>query len=198
MQADLIIPSLDAGSEFLFGYVNRPHDSIRFSDMLDGLIQLRREFKKQYWLEVFLLGGHNVIQTEIEKIVRCVDRIRPDKIQLNTVVRPPAEDFAYTVAEEQLKAFASLFNPHAEVIAEYRGSITDNHSDTIDQDILAILQRRSCTLDDLSKALGISHNHVIKSIEYLSGIHAIVSRKMPFDLFYSCQGKVYPYPQINS
>ncbi|MBN2512679.1 MAG: radical SAM protein, partial [Sedimentisphaerales bacterium] len=37
LEADLVIPSLDAGSERLFQYVNRPHPDISFDKMLEGL-----------------------------------------------------------------------------------------------------------------------------------------------------------------
>ena len=51
MNADLVIPSLDAGDEVMFRAVNRPCEEISFEKMLGGLIEFRRVFRGQYWLE---------------------------------------------------------------------------------------------------------------------------------------------------
>jgi len=55
--ADMVVPSLDAGSSQIFQYVNRPHPDITFSKMLQGLVEFRKDYGGQYWLEVFLLAG---------------------------------------------------------------------------------------------------------------------------------------------
>ena len=57
MQADLVIPSLDAGDETLFRYVNRPHPDISFDNMVNGLIEFTDDFPGQVWLEVLLISG---------------------------------------------------------------------------------------------------------------------------------------------
>lgn len=56
-EADLVLPSLDAGDEALFHYVNRPHPDLDFDQVVQGLVDFRREFRRPIWLEVFLLGG---------------------------------------------------------------------------------------------------------------------------------------------
>ncbi len=57
MAADLVIPSLDAGDEQLFRYVNRPHENISFDRLVDGLVDFTRRFPGQVWLEILLLEG---------------------------------------------------------------------------------------------------------------------------------------------
>ena len=92
LEADLVIPSLDAGDDATFQLVNRPHEDVSFERMLSGLVSFRRRFPKQYWLEVFLLGGYTTSQRELDAIRRCVDRLQPDRVQLNTVSRPPRRE----------------------------------------------------------------------------------------------------------
>lgn len=185
MKADLIVPSLDAGDESLFRYVNRPHESISFHRMLDGLIQLRMECSKSYWLEVFLLSGPGAIQPEIERIARCVDMIKPDRVQLNTVIRPPAEDFAYSVTPETLHKFAEKFDPTAEVIAEYRGDDSFNKTTVCHSDILTILNRRPCTLIDLAHAVNLHPNELIKHLESLLLDRQIETKHVDGNVYYS-------------
>ena len=104
MPADLVIPSLDAGSNEVFQYVNRPHPDITFSRMLEGLVKFRDEYTGKFWLEVFLLAGVTTTEAEINNLKTCIKSIHPDKVQVNTITRTPAEDFAKRVPEKQLKA----------------------------------------------------------------------------------------------
>ena len=65
--AHVVIPSLDAGDSSLFEAINRPHPSISFDHMIEGLISFREEFSGEFWLEVFLLAGHTGIDAEVLK-----------------------------------------------------------------------------------------------------------------------------------
>jgi wyosine [tRNA(Phe)-imidazoG37] synthetase (radical SAM superfamily) len=166
--ADLVVPSLDAGDEGMFQLVNRPHEEISFQQMLDGLVQFRREFRGAYWLEVFVIGAYTAIPDELAKVARCVDRIRPDRVQLNTVTRPPAEKYAVGVSSERLAELASLFRPRAEIIADFRGVHRRAEFAAGREEILQMLRRRPCSVDDIADGLGMHRNEVLKYIEELN------------------------------
>jgi len=119
LKADIVIPSLDAGSNHLFQYVNRPHPDISFGKMLEGLVKFRDEYKGKYWLEVFLLAGVTTPEMEINRLKTCISSIQPDKVQVNTVTRPPAESFAEPVQKERLENLAAQLFEHSEVIVVY-------------------------------------------------------------------------------
>jgi wyosine [tRNA(Phe)-imidazoG37] synthetase (radical SAM superfamily) len=164
---DLAIPSLDAGSPETFEKVNRPHESISFEQMLDGLEAFRNCFNGEFWLEVFLSGGCTDTPEEVKKLVSYAERIKPDKVQLNTVARPPAEEFAKTVSEIQMKEIAKQFTPEAEVVADFR-KIHSETTFTIARDsVLQLIQRRPCSIDDVSNGLGIHKNEAAKYLEEL-------------------------------
>ena len=127
MDAHLVIPSLDAGHTSMFQAVNRPHESISFARMLEGLIDFREEYYGEYWLEVFLLAGHTAVESEVSRITACVRRIKPDRVQLNTATRPTAEDYAVMVDRARMADIAGRFEPLAEVIAEANDSRGHRH-----------------------------------------------------------------------
>ncbi|NLC70352.1 MAG: radical SAM protein [Desulfuromonadaceae bacterium] len=171
MRADLVIPSLDAGDEALFRHVNRPQQDLTFEKMVDGLIEFRQEFFGPIWLEVFLLAGITGIRYEVDKIAALVERIQPERVQLNTVARPPAEEFAFAVPEEKLKRFAELFSVAAEVITETAGEEVPSLSSgpgSEDQEILALLSRRPCPLTEIASGLRIPPNEALKRLEKLA------------------------------
>jgi wyosine [tRNA(Phe)-imidazoG37] synthetase (radical SAM superfamily) len=184
LDVDLIVPSLDVGDEKMFQNVNRPHESITFPKMLEGLIKLREEFHNQYWLEVFLLDGYTALPAEIDKIVHCVKQIKPDRVQLNTVERPPAEEFAYVVQAKHLSQIAGLFDPPAEVVAGYQGVPEEAYSGHLDTDIITILKRRPCTLNDLSNVLGVPHNTTVKCLYHLSKENRVVTKNINGQTYY--------------
>ena len=168
LNADLVVPSLDAGEPVKFRYINRPHEDISFEKMLDGLMAFRSDFKGQYWLEVFLLAGYTAIEADVEKIARCVDRIQPDRVQLNTATRPTAEPFAEPVSPSRLAELASMFRPPAEVIAEFTGGQREKLASALPEQVLNMLRRRPCSIQDLANGLSVHPNEVVKHLVRLT------------------------------
>ncbi|MBN1675480.1 MAG: radical SAM protein [Kiritimatiellae bacterium] len=162
LPADLVIPSLDAGDEETFLRVNRPDRRVAFDAMVGGLIAFREEYAGKYWLEVFLLRGINAAPRHVKKMARIARKIRPDRIQLNTVTRPPTDPSALAVPKAELERLAALFGEGAEVIADYRHSQTGQKSAARQEDILEMVRRRPCTSDDIAAGLGLHVNEVLK------------------------------------
>lgn len=195
-QADVVIPSLDAGDETLFRYVNRPHSSLSFDQMVDGLRVFRREFKRQIWLEVLLLGGVTGIQTEAEKIARLAEEVAPDKVQLNTVTRPTAEDFALPVSLDHMNQLAKAFRVHAEVVVDLNEAGPLSTDEVEDEDILGLLRRRPCTVQDIAHGIGLHPAEVAKRLGVLSKGGDVLAKRKEGDVFYSASPKdVEPYQQ---
>ena len=167
LEADLVLPSLDAADEETFIKINRPHENIRFFEVVEGLKTFREEFPGQIWLEVFLLRNVNTSDDQIEKFKHHIASIRPDKVQLNTAVRPPAEKEAIPLKYEELERFCSVFGKNTEVIAESKRSSAKSTDSLGTEEVLAVLSRRPCKLVDLAKGLGIQHNQILKVLDQL-------------------------------
>lgn len=187
--ADLLVPSLDAGDEMRFRHINRPHETITFEKMLSGLIAMREDFRGQYWLEVFLLAGYTAIESELMKLAKCVNLVRPDRVQLNTVTRPPAESFAAGVSRERMTTLAAMFHPPAEVIADFRSIHEEADFSAGRKEILNMLQRRPCSVDDIADGLGMHRNEVIKYVEELSAEELIEHITTAGKLYYKATGQ---------
>ena len=170
MAADLVLPSLDAGDEQLFRYVNRPHGSISFDRMADGIAAFTKRFKGEIRLEVLLLDGVTGIPAEVEKIASTIRRIGPARVQLNTVFRPPAEEYAVPVDADQLERFLRFFPKPIEIVSENKpGRYQPARAPTItNADILALLRRRPCTVHDVAAGLRVNANEAAKRLHALS------------------------------
>ena len=165
--ADLIIPSLDAGSEETFLRVNRPHRGILFKEVVEGLRLLREEFTGPVWLEVFITGGITDTEDEISKIKSLTDYIAPERIQLNTTVRTPAEEFAGLVNRERMEEISAFFGRNCEVIADYTKVHSLGEFSSTRENVLELVKLRPCSIDDISAGLGLHRNEVVKYVQEL-------------------------------
>jgi len=183
--ADMVVPSLDAGTDEVFQYVNRPHPDITFEKMLQGLIDFRREYTGKYWLEVFLIAGVTTPEAQIKKLSECIRLIRPDKVQVNTVTRPPAEAFAQPVPKKQIAALAARLYENAEVIADYNSVHSQADFTARRSDVLTLLRRRPCSVEDIAAGLGIHRNEVAKYVEELYAEGKIEAKLQNQRLYYN-------------
>ena len=184
MEADLVLPSLDAGDDFLFRYVNRPHREIAFDQMVRGLAEFTRRFPKPVWLEVFLLAGVTGILAEVKKIAALAKEIQPQRVQLNTVSRPACEEFAYPISWDQMQEFANVFEGKAEVVSEGHKSPAPISVRATDAEILALLSRRPCTVQGVSAGLGLHVNEATKRLQGLAEEGSVTTVRTNKIIFY--------------
>ncbi len=166
-QADLIIPSLDAVSQDTFQKVNRPHSSLHIDNIISGIISFSREFKGKIWLEIVLVKGINDSLKEIRKTARIIKNINLDRVQLNTVVRPPAEEFAQALDLKELEKIKAILGEKCEIIAEFDREQQKAYKRDIGDAILTMIKRRPVTADDIANSLGLHQNEAIKYIDVL-------------------------------
>jgi len=180
-KADVVMPSLDAGDEQTFQKINRPNSLINIEKLISGLCAFRKEFAGQIWLEVFFVDGINTKAEQIDKIKKAIELINPDKIHLNTAVRPTADPNITRLSAEKLQEIAERLGPKCQVVAEFSPdhSTASNENKSEDmtepysvmnrkaETLLSMLKRRPCSLKDICSGLGINHNEAIKHISDL-------------------------------
>ena len=173
LEADLVLPSLDAYNQEGFETINRPHPDIRFETMVEGLIAFRRQYPGEMWLEVFLLEGVNAAEADATRFKHRLERISPQKVHLNTAVRPSAETYARQVPPEKMVSFRKILGDKAEVIMPYKDLEKHERRAGVEEELLNLITRRPCTLDDISSGLGVHKNEILKYIEALLKNHSI-------------------------
>ncbi len=168
LEADVVLPSLSAITPVIFESLNRPHPSLKIEEIISGLIQFRREYQGQIWLEVVFCRGINDDRKEIERLKDAIEKIQPDKIQLNTPIRPPAEEFAYPLNAVRLEEIRERLGEKAEIISEFAVPLGEAFDSVKDTEILNLIKRRPCTVEDISKALGLRIDEVVKYLDHLT------------------------------
>ena len=191
IRADLVIPSLDAGDDTMFRYVNRPHSGISFGNMVNGLIDFTDYFPGQVWLEVLLVSGVTGMAEDVKKIADLARVIRANRVQLNTVCRPAAEDYACAVAKSQMENLAKLFPGEVDIVSDDESVhlSVSAAQEAANGEIVSLLARRPCTLTGICSGLGLHPHEAAKKLKKLADEKRITTLRAEHDVFYKIVGK---------
>jgi wyosine [tRNA(Phe)-imidazoG37] synthetase (radical SAM superfamily) len=154
--ADIILPSLDAASEDIFHYINRPHALIELDLIIKSLKKLRNEYEGKIWLEIMFIKDINDDAEELEKFKKIIGLLGVDKVQLNTVTRPPKDDAAKGISQPELRKTSRFFGDNCEVVCSFKKIRPKKDIEDRAITILDMLKRRSLTLDDIVKTTGLT------------------------------------------
>lgn len=168
--ADLIIPSLDAGNEETFKLIDNPNKEIDFDKMVEGLIEFKKVFKGEYWLEIFLLKDINDNEDELDDIIKIVKKIKPDRIQLITATRRVANEKAKALSDEELKKIKKYFNSKCDIEIDIP-NISENHKGNnkkiTEEDIVNFLIRQPDTAYIIAKSFNENERKVKELLDLL-------------------------------
>lgn len=186
LEADVILPSLDAATQAIFNKINRPNPNLSIDTYIKGLIDFRKEYKGQIWLEVFLLRGYNDTPEELDLIKEAILKIEPDIVQLNTLDRPGTVEGLIAMTKNELQKIKDYWDiSNVEIIASAaQRTDVDSYNTDIEGTILATIARRPCTLDDLNQILGIHVNEINKYLGTLELNKKIKSSTLKRGVFY--------------
>ena len=165
---DLIIPSLDAATEEVFRRLNRPHGDLRCAEIVSGMAALRREYRGELCLEIFIVPGLNNTDRELAALKAAVQEISPDRIQLGTLDRPGAEPWVEEAPPEEMARIAASLGSRVNLIEAFKPpSKAPCFGEGYEDTILQTLRRRPCTAGDLSRITGVHPAEVQKYLRHL-------------------------------
>ncbi len=175
---DVIVTSMDAALEESFGKVNKPHPELSMETMTGGLTRLREVFSGALWIEFFVIEGVNDSPEELAALKAIAEGVSADKIQVNSLDRPGTEEWVAPVSKERLAELAGFFKG-----AEAVGAADASHREKIvSKDftarILSMIKRRPCTVEDISRSIGLRSNEVALHMAHLLEKGLVIRKKM--------------------
>jgi wyosine [tRNA(Phe)-imidazoG37] synthetase (radical SAM superfamily) len=170
-KADLIVAKLDAPNQRLFETVNRPAKGLALDTIIEGLKALRREVHGKLALQIMFIESidgtkYNTQPSEVEALIKLAGAISPDEVEVNTPTRPPSEPYVQNVSSERLKEIAAKFEEMLsgiKVVSLTSPTLlreTKKKPQALKQEILELLSRRPCNLEDLVKVTGAEKQQV--------------------------------------
>jgi wyosine [tRNA(Phe)-imidazoG37] synthetase (radical SAM superfamily) len=191
MDANVVLPSLDAATEITFQKINRPAPHLTVEKYIQGLIDFRNEFAGQIWLEVLIIPGYNNNHDDLNALKKAFNDIKPDLIQLNTLDRPGTVADIQAASHEELKNimdYWKLDNVNIIAAAPERKNIQSYRKDA-EAAILGTIARRPCTIDDLVKILGLHINEINKYLDVLEAEGKVETVRQERGVFYQLKRK---------
>jgi wyosine [tRNA(Phe)-imidazoG37] synthetase (radical SAM superfamily) len=182
--ADLVIPSLDAGDERTFQKMNRPARGLTLGRVVEGIESFRVAYSGQLWLEVMLVQDVNTDYEQIEDMRGLAERINPDRIQLNTVERPPGEAGIVPIDEGALRETALTFGTKTEFIADSWSKHSVDNIEADEGEITELLARRPCTALEISSTLEVHPAVVIGTLWRMLGEGTLTTRRGRSGVYY--------------
>jgi wyosine [tRNA(Phe)-imidazoG37] synthetase (radical SAM superfamily) len=169
LQADLLVPSLDGATTASFEAINRPEASIQVAQVVDGLTQLRQEYRGTFVLEVFIVPGVNDTDEEVQALRQAALRIRPDAIQLNRLDRPGILPWVTQASDELLARIHAQLAPLTvfEVARRQAGEVRRMDDEQVRAAILARLAERAFDTTTLAFLVGCHEGLVAKHVRQL-------------------------------
>ena len=183
-RADNIMPTLTTVFDETFQLIHEPHTDLNLNTIIEGLKSLRRTYRGNLFLEVVLLAGFNDSEKELEGLRGLIHQISPDKIQLNTVVRPPSDPRAISLDTKRLEEIKILFGEKAEIIAQTPLKRTGGEEDTMITTVLEMAKRRPVRAWDVANVCDISLEEAESLIKGLVVKGALRQQKHEGKIYY--------------
>jgi wyosine [tRNA(Phe)-imidazoG37] synthetase (radical SAM superfamily) len=156
---DIVKLSLDCVSDKCFKKLDRVDSSIDTSKIIKGMIEFRKLHKKQLICESLFVKTLNDNEDEIKGLQKAFEEIKPDRIDIGTIDRPPAYDVK-PVSYEKLLSIADSFENLPVTIAHKNKAV--NLDDYSEDEIITLLKRRPLTKDDIENTFSKSSKKTLE------------------------------------
>jgi len=133
---DIVKLSLDCATSGCFKKIDRPLKDIELKNIIECMKSLK---VKTLIIEILLVKGINDKEKEISAINEILQQIKPDRVDMGTIDRPPAYK-VQKVEEERIEELAKLIkNIPVSVIRKNPPKIKQNFTET---ELLELLKHR--------------------------------------------------------
>ena len=181
--ADKVKVTLSAWDQESFQQIHRPAPGVTFAQLIEGELAFRKEFSGELSVEVFIVEGMNSDVSEVKKIAKWVEEINPDRIDLNTAVRPPADSGVKAVSPEQLAELADLLGPKAEVTASFKNQETSTQNVT-PETLLGLIQRHPATAEQLARDFNAPVQSLSKTLDAMVAENQLSTEMRSGEMYY--------------
>ncbi|MBF8982857.1 radical SAM protein [Lutibacter sp. B2] len=137
--ADIVLPSFDACDEKTFKKVDRAHGRINFSEIYEGLIDFSNEYEGQLWIETMIMKDLNDDEESLMKMKKLLEKVKYDRLYINTPVRPPAEEWVEQVSSDKISLAVNILKGISIDMLDSKGFASEVEDDY--EAIISIIRR---------------------------------------------------------
>ena len=153
LEADAVLPSLNAGSAELFRRIDRPAPGFTYKRHIEGLTEFRKVYRGKLWIEVMLIAGMNDSVEALQDIAIVLEKTRPDTVHLVLPTRPSTESDVSLPSEDTIARARFILSRVAKVVHPVKGSMNLRNTADIIETVTAITRRHPLQERELRHAL---------------------------------------------
>ncbi|WP_170302166.1 radical SAM protein [Desulfosarcina widdelii] len=183
--ADVVMASLDAGTDDRFRQINRPHPQLDLKGIVDGVSAFGKMFDGRLILEYFAVRNVNDSDDDLYRLKEILRRIDSKGIVVNTLDRPGTQGWVRPVESNRLRII-SEFLGNAEVVKypSCNQPVGERRHGDLMARLVDTVRRRPYTARDVSQIMGLDVETVKPMLDRLVASNRLVSKRMDRGLFY--------------
>ena len=143
---DIVKLSLDCATQKCFKKLDRPLSDIKIIDIISGMIDFRVLHDKILIVEILVVKNINDTHEQMKNLNKALQNIKPDRIDLGSIDRPPAYKIE-PVSSDKLKKLSKEFQ-NLPVSIMYKKK-PDKTIDFTKEQIISLLKRRPQSEEDV-------------------------------------------------
>ena len=161
-ELDIVKFSLDSADPLTYRKIDRTLAKPDLSTLIANMSQFAREFKGELVMEVLVLEGLNDSEREFELLNTAFGKIKPARVDISTLDRPPAYPNAKAISEERLRELAALITAAPVFVATRKAPASIKELNK--SEILKLLALRPQSVADVESGFCESSKEILKSL----------------------------------
>ncbi len=144
---DIVKISLDCASKKCFKKIDRPYSNIDLDEVIKSMKSFSRDYKGSLVIEILVVKGINDKDEEFEKLNTILNEIKPDRVDISTIDRPPAYDVQRVKTSKLKELSEKLENLHVSIA--YRKDYEGKKESFSEAGILNLISKRPQSESDI-------------------------------------------------
>lgn len=140
--------SLDCATQKCLQKLDRSHTGINVENIKAGMLEFKSKYNGPLIIEILIVKTLNDSKVEIDKLNEYLLKLKPTRIDISTIDRPPAYA-VQSLTYEELLEISHLFDSTLPVYIASRKKADMSASSYSDEEILETLSKRPLTQEDI-------------------------------------------------
>jgi len=147
---DSVKLSLDCATQKCFKKLDRASKNIDLEEIKKGILEFSKNYKGNLIIEILFVKGINDNLEEVEKLNNFLLKLKPTRVDLSTIDRPPAFNIK-PISYDKLYELSLGFDKSLPIVIASRATNDSKLFNYSKSEILNTLSMRPLTLDDINK-----------------------------------------------
>ncbi len=162
IMCDVVVPSLDSALESSFKKINMPYKDLKIEKIIEGLTDFSNRFQGEIWLEILFVKGINDTKEDLDALCNAIKLIKPTRVQIGTVDRPPAYTTAKKIDNKEMMDIYTYMSSKIGVV-DIIGSFNkenDAFYEDVERSIIKMINIRPCSKDELKETFNVDDKKI--------------------------------------